>query len=890
MRHLFFLLLLVFSYDSLKAQRSLIVERVDSLIALTQYPQALEFLNRQIQAAPDKKSRALLLNKKCEVQILQGHLDHAEATLQIIEPVQDDYYDAITLTMRGYLFLNKGRYDLSLEHLQQALRKFQTSGRQNSFEGARCLSTLGLLYGTTRKYSQAEESHRVALQIREALFGAESEAVAASNNDLGMIYLETDPDQALAYFEKAIATYRKIHGDHHPKIAIANTNMGIAYRKLDLLGDAIQNFEEAAKIWERIYPEGHPNQALVLSFLGQTYRQLNDTKSAQAFFDRALALYKKAYGDKHPDIAKTYFEIGVLQLGQQKYDAAIRLFQQSLIVNSPQFESDDIRKNPLRNDYYNGLGLLYSLRYKAQALESRYFGASLKLDDLLLALATLHVCDSLIDDIRYQSTSESDKIALGEIGNEVYEDGVRIAHAVSEMTLNYKKYSEDAFYFAEKSKSAVLQESIADAQALSFAGIPEALLEEEKNLKATLTFLNQKLSLKPSGEEEKYLREALFHLNAEYHAFKKKLEQDYPDYFHLKFSQQAPSVVEVQKRLDDHTALVSYFVAERNSRLYQFLITKKRFTIKHFALPSDFDRLLKGFNNSLYYSEFNTYRETSTVLAKVLIPKLPASVQQVIIVPSGRLSTVPFEALPLRMKSPAHFSDVDFLISRYAMSYEFSTGLFLQKNSQMQRPAQPSIFLCAPIEFSPDTFLPSLPGSEQEVTTIAGLFSPRSQTLTRSKATETEVKASDLSKYDFLHFATHGVVDEINPSLSRIFLNAGESDDGDLYSGEIYSLNLKSELAVLSACQTGLGKLSKGEGVIGLSRALTFAGTKNIVVSYWRVADQSTSVLMAEFYKILLANESISFSGALREAKRKLIQNSDYQAPYYWAPVVLIGR
>ena len=94
---------------------------------------------------------------------------------------------------------------------------------------------------------------------------------------------------------------------------------------------------------------------------------------------------------------------------------------------------------------------------------------------------------------------------------------------------------------------------------------------------------------------------------------------------------------------------------------------------------------------------------------------------------------------------------------------------------------------------------------------------------------------------------------------------------------------------MLSACQTGLGKFSKGEGVIGLSRALVYAGARNIIVSFWSVADESTTQLMTDFYKILLQNKNQNFREALQQAKVKMIEEGKYAAPYYWAPFILIG-
>jgi CHAT domain-containing protein len=123
-----------------------------------------------------------------------------------------------------------------------------------------------------------------------------------------------------------------------------------------------------------------------------------------------------------------------------------------------------------------------------------------------------------------------------------------------------------------------------------------------------------------------------------------------------------------------------------------------------------------------------------------------------------------------------------------------------------------------------------------------------------------------------------------------VFLqSSSEAEDGNLFSGEIYNLKLKANLVTLSACQTGLGKISKGEGVVGLSRALAYAGAKNILVSFWSVGDTSTAALMTDFYGHLLNGNTLNYSQNLRKAKLDLIQKGDFSAPYYWAPFVLIG-
>lgn len=811
--------------------------------------------------------------------LASGDYTKAEAYIKSLDQGKDK---AVYLTYAGALDLNKGRQDLALEKLQEAYSIFQQTNRDHTREAASCLSWLSLTYNASGKYNQAEANGLIALQLRQELFGEQSEAVAASYNDLGLVYSQIDPDKALEYYENALAIYQKLHGMQHPKIAIASTNIGSLYTQIELYGDAINNLESASKIWMSIYPNGHPNIAFVYRSLGQTYVKMGNNKLALEYFEKALGQYRKSFGEKHPDIASTLNQIGAVYLNEQRYNAALDEFQKAIIANVPSFNQKEIHVNPRIHDFYNANVLLYSLRLKSQGLEERHFGKTLSLSDLKLALSGLHLCDSLIDDIRHHSSDESDKLSLGALANDVYEDGVRLASAISEMVATPVKYREIAFYFAEKSKSAVLQESIADSQAKSFAGIPQDLVDQEKDLKSGIAFLSQRLSLGPPAEEEKYLRESLFVLNSEYNAFIRKLEKDYPNYYDLKFNNSFPTVADLQRLLKGDEAIVSYFIAEKGSKMYQFVITANRFRSYEHTVPANYEKLAKGFMNGIYYRDPEILSRCANELISVLSPDTRKS--KVIIIPSGRMSTLPLEVLPKSKNSG------EYLVKSKAISYEFSVGLFANKRKQGAKTIDQSILLCAPIVFPEKDNLDELPGSESEIKAISDLFASASkEVLLRTEANETRIKAGNINKFNYLHFATHGIVDEADPELSRIFLNENAADDGHLFAGEIYNLNLHAELAVLSACQTGLGKISKGEGVIGLSRALVYAGAKNLVVSFWSVADESTSQLMTDFYSSLLKNQDKGFSSALQQAKIRMIASEKFRDPYYWAPFVLIG-
>jgi CHAT domain-containing protein/Tfp pilus assembly protein PilF len=872
-----------------------ISEKINNLMLDSRFKEVIDLIDSQ--GLPEAES-IILQNKKAEAFTRLGRLSEAETTLDEIlvqlDRQPDDFQWALTNTNVGFLQLSQGRNDLAQESLQNAIAAFTRSDNARSLELAQALANLGLVYMSTGKYAQAEEQLHMALSLRLSKMADTHELIAATYNDLGLVYSQTDKNKGLDYFEKALVIYSQLHGKEHAKIAIASINTGIIYRDLELYGDAVNNFETSLKIWNKVYPEPHPAKAIALFNLGQTYLRMKDAKAAMAYYEQSYKIYEQSYGPKHPEVAYVLNAIGNLQVAQGDFDKALDTYQKAMQANVPDFNDPDVKKNPSLGNYYHGTRLLHSLLFKAQAFEARYLKKSLRFSDLSEALISLSKCDTLIDHLRQQSTNESDKLQLGIIANEVYGDGVRIAHEAGINAISKAPFFRQAYYFAEKSKSAVLLESISNAHAKSFAGIPEDLLEQEKQLKSQMTLTARQLSQKQSPDEEHNLRQTAFELSQKYESFEKNLANQFPEYFNLKFNAASPSIEQLQHLLPENTAVLSYFTDEKNNHLYIFLVRKNTYRILHHTLPDDFNKFITGLRNGIYFSELKTFKRSAYELGRILIPRLPSQVKEVVILPSGKLGVIPFETL-LTSKAERNndFKTLPYLVNDFAVRYEFSAGLIFQKSTRPKNEHSPSIFLCAPVTFPQNNRLGELPGTETEVREIAKLFSGKNlqnATFIRTKADESLVKTGGLKNYNLLHFATHGIVDEVNPELSRIYLQSqSEEEDGNLFAGEIYNLELNANLVTLSACQTGLGKIFKGEGVIGLSRALVYAGAKNIIVSFWSVADESTSLFMMDFYQKLLSNPQPYYSRDLRLAKLSLLKNEKYAAPFYWAPFVLIG-
>ena len=191
--------------------------------------------------------------------------------------------------------------------------------------------------------------------------------------------------------------------------------------------------------------------------------------------------------------------------------------------------------------------------------------------------------------------------------------------------------------------------------------------------------------------------------------------------------------------------------------------------------------------------------------------------------------------------------------------------------------------------------LPRLAGTRieaEQVNLLANSLGYQTDEWRDLAASETNVRRHNLSQYRIIHFATHGILNTERPQFTGLVLSlVGDSEnDGFFRAGEVFDLRLNSPLVMLSACETGLGKLRRGEGVIGLTRGFMYAGAPTVGVSLWSVADQSTAELMTGFYRYLLEGEGATAPAALRAAQIDMIKGKRLSAPYYWAPFVLVGN
>jgi CHAT domain-containing protein len=633
---------------------------------------------------------------------------------------------------------------------------------------------------------------------------------------------------------------------------------------------------------------------------------------------------------------------------------ALHYYQKGIASFLPTFnDTDNVCSIPKFSEDSNWYLLLDGLQSKARILADTtktIKGINLTtLGRQQVAFQHYEACNLLIDLARKKMSKLSDKMALGKEANGIYEGavGVCLNLATSGHSTEADKYKQLAFYYSEKNKSAVLLEALAGQEAQKFAGIPKPLLEVEHKLQTNIAFYAKKLA-ESEGQDSVMTgsyQQQLFNSNRSYDSLITVFEKKYPKYHELKYNVNTATVKDVQKLIDKKTAMLSYFVGD--STITTYTVTKKSYNVVSVKKPANLEKWVGYFRNSLTRTNKQSelpYKKYGSNLYEILFPKdLDKSIENLIIVPDGILATIPFETLlTSKVADTTQFQNLPYLVKKYSICYCSSATLFKETfagkkggpsevrplndwiayapvfddgNSQGTSLASRALIrelhkinkdstLTRGLMMGSGEVVPPLPGSENEVKTIFNEFDKQNLKTSvelKGNASERSIKSGELQNYKYIHFATHGFVNSEKPELSGLLLaqvadSINEQEDGILYSGEIFNLKLNADLVVLSACETGLGQIKKGEGIIGLTRALLYAGAKNLMVSLWQVSDQSTSDLMISFYKNLLdeksarLSNSVRFAPLLQQAKLKMINEAKFAHPFYWSPFILIGQ
>ncbi len=497
-------------------------------------------------------------------------------------------------------------------------------------------------------------------------------------------------------------------------------------------------------------------------------------------------------------------------------------------------------------------------------------------------------------------------------------------------------YDALALYTSERSHARGLVELLRQAKANLCKGIDPELIEAEERLvskrdeaeKTLSQLLNQP---QQSGELIAATQKRIASIIKEQDEVNDKIRAQNPDrekVLNPKLGRDILELPQIQKLLDKDTVLLEYSLGEERS--YLWAVTQN--SLYSYQLPGrqQIEAAASKFRSGVLIPDSNlppeVIKASSDFSKMILAPvadKLPG--KRLVVVGDGALQDVPFAALP----DPNQIRNYQPLMLNYEIiSLPSASTLAIQRQKLANRKLAPKALaiFADPVYSRADERVSGLPENNQLGLELAlqnldleksakslqrSGFDRLQGTVTEAQGILNLVPASDsmqaigfdanytwatnsvLNQFRIIHFATHGFVNYENPDLSGIVLSLfnkkGEPIAGYLRLGYLFNLDYPAELIVLSACETGLGKNVSGEGLIGLTSGLMYAGGKRLVVSLWNVNDAGTSVLMQEFYKEMLQQNKTP-ANALRAAQKKLWENREWRSPYYWAGFTLQGE
>ncbi len=805
----------------------------------------------------------------------------------------------------GHVYRDLKDHDNAKKYYQKALDLHLTNERLDSLLLVSNYTYLGETLTDLEDFEMANTYLFLALEYAKTVHKDEPWEIAKIYAEsLSLLHKRTGNNETLIKsLKKALMIYQGIDDKFDEdwwNIATCNNNLGVAYDLVDNLDQSISFYEKAIKINTQF-----PNERIVyladnFSNLSVVYEQLENYSKAIDYIDRAFLIYQKI-GDAS-SIANVFENKGVIFTKQKEHKKAIQSYQDAInaIVQDEHLADWHQQPNPQHTIVGSLPNLANILSKKAEAAYSLYQQTKEK-EFLVLASSTYESFNQLINATRQNFKADESKQFLSSKAKLSYEKAIQVALELYQLEKK-ATYLDQAFQYAEHSKAITLLDAVKRNRANSSAGIPSAILSQQQYLQTRIAQLEQNLQTSKSSDQQQAYREQIITQQRRLELLQDSLAANFPLYHSIKNDTTSLRIADCQSQLlNENEAILHYTVGEE--QMYIFIITKKEVDIQSVDLV-DLEYSIRQFRAGIYVpfngkswtkAQQDSLAQLYTQQAHFLYQKLITPIEEAItsasklyIIPDGVLGYLPFEALltmPIE-KDYSDFSTLPYFGKKQAISYSYSAQLLKEMMVQNPSNQQEKILAFAPVFKSSD--LAPLLYNQKEVEAIAELYPTTTAIANEATRADFLGQARD---YSILHLSSHARTNDSLPDLSYIafsqFSSTTETEEL-LYVYDLYTLPLQADMIVLSACETGIGKLQKGEGIMSLARGFSYAGAKSIITTLWRVNDQKTTQIILDFYQNL--DKKQSKDQALWTAKQQMIKEGLYAHPYYWAGFIGIGN
>lgn len=789
----------------------------------------------------------------------------------------DEYGIGTALSNLGNVSKHDSEYDKAVEYFQKSLAAYSSIDNETGRFRTEILDDLADI---GRTYLARGDSLRALTYLNQAMdLAKDSDREAGVCISLGILYTnQRDYAKAIEFFQRGlnIATQRN---DRFKQAEIL-LNVGVTYEFQQNHESALSSYKKSLEVAQQI---GYSELIVPIEEgIGTVLKAQGKYKDALESFDRALESARRT--DDKIRVAELLWRKSEGQLAKGDAPSAIQNATDAIKL---------AEQLSLRN-----------VRYLALSNLGKAYRVAGQLD---LAMQTFKKATEQIEGMR-------DAVAGLENERQLFfEDKVEPYHEMVDMLIaaDKKDSNEQALGIAESAKARVLLDVFSGGRIDLAKVMSNREKEDETKLNQRIVDLNNEIAQQNgNGASDtsrlKSLDEQLRSARIQYETFQDSLYAAHPELRRSRRQTTPATLTDINSLLTSTTAFLEYIVTD--SKTHLLVLTKSQDSespiLRAYPIAiaaNDIAKRTRDFRDMIIsQSAFaDDARQLYDVLLKPAEQQLKGKTS-LCIVPDGILWDLPFQALEPR--------DGHYLLEDYAISYAPSLNV-LKEMSARKKAERASTSLLAfgnptlPNEIAANiktTYrgenLGPLPDAEGEVNALKGIWGISSSRVLIGPSASKNVFRSEASKYNIIHLATHGILDDASPMYSRLVMaRAGNdpNDDGLLEAREIMQLDLHADLVVLSACQTARGRLGAGEGVVGMSWAFFVAGVPTMVASQWKVDSASTARLMIDFHKRMRgegATPGRNKATALQQAAMSLMKDPRYRHPYFWAGFVMIGE
>jgi CHAT domain-containing protein len=904
--------------------------------AIEKYKRALSLFQKAEERAGQALTLYALGFAHAELGEFRSTLEYTSQALPLFRALGDDTMEGFTLNLTGSADDFLGELPKALEYLNQALVLFKKQA--NHASEASVLNNLGRIYYQNSDWQRSLENYSQALALFRLIKDRTREAIALQN--LGVTYYSLgEQGKALDYFQQALLQGRAV-GDKRRE-ALALSEIGYVWSSSGEPQKALDYYNQALALSQAAGDRS--GQATTFDFLGIAYSALGDTKSALNYHQQALDLKRATSNPREEattlgNIGHVYNQLGQPQKALEYYSQALALFRAledrnrvAVILQGIALSERQLGNlSEARQRVEEALSLVEAVRAGtgSQQFRASYFASQREpyelYIDLLMQLHRLKPTEGH-DAEALQSSERGRARSLTEMLNEAHVDirqGVGSdliakgrdlnqllnAKAQRQIQLKGQKGSAEQIATLDKEISTLEDEYQQVQGAIRKASPAYAALTQPQplGLKEIQAQLDQGTMLLEYslGNEHSYVWAVTWNSLKTYELPKREqVEKAARLVYELLTARSQSKAGENAQTKPERIAEADLQLLNASKELSQMVLgpigselgTERLVIVADGALqyvPFSALSVVSGQLSVAQRSRTNNGPRTTDNAPPINYRPLIQD-HEIISLPSASALAIQRQGLASRKPAPnavAVIADPVFSAADERLGAQAKAGAV----KQVLGDTSANTRIIEHLADDSGLIIRRLKFTRQEADQILA-EAPRTKNFRALdfKANRATATGGELSKYRYVHFATHGYIDSEHPDLSAIVLSLvdenGKPEDGFLRANEIYNLNLPAELVVLSACETGLGRDIKGEGLVGLTQGFMYAGARRVVVSLWSVNDKATAELMARFYRGML-RENKTPAAALRTAQMEMSRQRQWQSPYYWAAFVLEGE